>query len=330
MAAEPLPEPCFARPRNAAVAHEAHVVARAAGVGDNGDRVAEIAAGVEAAGDRRHGGSGIDRVDRRAGDRLRVHDAALRRHHQRAAGETRFAQPVGQAVEIGEHERFQRSVDDGRGSAAVFAQSRIELVRQRHGNAGQMLRQKLAKPSLMLSVDDRPQEADADRLDLERLEPLDDREHRRLIERLQHLSLRVNALGDFKCEAARHIGLGVGHAEVERLDAAALANDEHVAMALGRQKRGLGGRAGEDGVDRPRRAVNEGGRARQQFPRGDAIVVRRQLDRVEHAAHRIVRRRRGLEELDAITVLDHEIRERSARVARQSHHTLCRTLCSHL
>ena len=152
-------------------------------------------------------------------------------------------------------------------------------------------------------------QADADGLDLQRLEPLDDREDRCLIERLQHLALGVNALGDLKCQAARHIGLGIGDAEVERLDAAALANDEHVAMPLGRQKRGLGGRAGEDRVDRPRGAVNEGGRARRASSRrGDAIMVRRQLDRVQHAANRIVRRRRGLEELNAITVLDHRDR----------------------
>ena len=55
VAAQTLTEPGLAGPRDAAFAHQADVVARAAGVGDNGGALLGIRPSVEAARNRRHG-----------------------------------------------------------------------------------------------------------------------------------------------------------------------------------------------------------------------------------------------------------------------------------
>ena len=75
-------EPRLARPRDPTVAHEADVVARAAGVGDHRGGGARLALGVVAARDRRHRRTRVDRVDRRGRHRVGVEHAAAGGDHQ--------------------------------------------------------------------------------------------------------------------------------------------------------------------------------------------------------------------------------------------------------
>ncbi len=71
VAAEALAEPGLARPGDAALAHEADVVAGAAGIGDHRGVAAGILQRVVAPGDRRHRRPRADRVDRRQRPRRR-------------------------------------------------------------------------------------------------------------------------------------------------------------------------------------------------------------------------------------------------------------------
>ena len=121
-----------------------------------------------------------------------------------------------------------------------------------------MARKKLADPALVLGIDNRPKQANADSLDLYGLHPLCDLNDGEFIERRKNFACGVDPLRNFERQAARNIGLGIGNAEVEGLDTTALADHQHVRVAFRRQKGGLSGGVGENRVDRPRRAVNEG------------------------------------------------------------------------
>ena len=63
-----------------------------------------------------------------------------------------------------------------------------------------------------------------------------------LVERLDDLAAGADPLGDLEGQRARHVGLGIGHGEVEGLDPAAFADHQDVGMALGGQERGARGR----------------------------------------------------------------------------------------
>ena len=287
MPAKAPAEPGLAGPWNAALAHKADVVAGAAGVRDDHDIVAGVAGGVEAASHGGHRWARIDGMDRRAGDRLGIHDAALAGDHQRAAGKAGLAEPPGQAVEIGEHQRLERGVDDCRRGAAILAQGGIEFVRQGDGDVRQVLGEQVADPPLMRAVDHRPQQADADGFDLQGFQPRDRGEHGRLVERLHHEALGINPLGHLKGQPPRHVGLGIGHAEVEGLHAPALTHDEGVGMPFGRQEGGSGRVAREDSVDGPRGAVHE-----HRRPLQEGVCARARGGRPPVAARR-ARRARG-------------------------------------
>ena len=107
------------------------------------------------------------------------------------------------------------------------------------------------------------------------------------------------ALGHLEGQRPRDIGLGIGDGEVERLGTPALADDEDVGMAFGGEERRPGRAAGQDGVDGPGRAVDEGVGPAEQGGAVDAGIGGRQGQRVEHALDRIRRRGRRLEQLQS-------------------------------
>ena len=82
-------------------------------------------------------------------------------------GETRVAQVRVECREVLLHQRLQRGVDDARRGAPVLAHDRVELVREREGHVRQRLGDQLADAQLVGGVDDRPEQADPDRLHLE-------------------------------------------------------------------------------------------------------------------------------------------------------------------
>jgi hypothetical protein len=228
--------------------------------------------------------------------------------------------PPGKVLHIGLHLRLQRGVDRRRGGAAIFAQGRVEPVRQRIGHAGQHLGDQLAELFLMRRVDDRPEQADGDRLDALLLQRRQYGARRRLVEAAHLAAIGEDAAGDFEGQGARHIGFGEWHGEIERLHAATLAKHEDVAVALGGEERRLRGVAGDDGVDRMRRAVDEQAAGAEQIGERPIQTIRRDLQRIEHTANRIVRRCRRLEHVQtAIVILDDEVGKRPPGIDRKPH-----------
>ena len=122
--AEPAPaEPAVARVDQVAVAHEADVEGGAAGVADDGVAAELLDGDVGVAGDRRHGRTGLQHVDRAAGD-LGLLAAADRSADEEFAGKAGGAQIVLHLAQVLLHQRLQRGVDRGRRGAAVFAHDR--------------------------------------------------------------------------------------------------------------------------------------------------------------------------------------------------------------
>ena len=96
-----------------------------------------------------------------------------------------------------------------RRGAAVFAQRRVELVRQGHRHARQPLGQQRGHLQLMGRIDDRPQQADGHGLDTRRSSAASsDVVHRGRVERADDAAVGADPLGDLEGERARHIGAG--------------------------------------------------------------------------------------------------------------------------
>ena len=74
-------------------------------------------------------------------------------------------------------------------------------MRKRVRDIGEMLLDQPADGKLMLGVDDRPEEADRDRLHLQRRQPPEDGDRGRLVERRLDRPVRHDALGTSKVSA---------------------------------------------------------------------------------------------------------------------------------
>ena len=109
----------------------------------------------------------------------------------------------------------------------------------------------------MRRVLDRPEQADGDRLDALPREPGQRRARGVLVQRAFHLAFGCHPLGNLGREHARYVGLERVDTELEGVQLAALAIDQDVGKALGHQQGGLRRVAGDDGVGRPGRAVDQ-------------------------------------------------------------------------
>ena len=148
--ARPHPaEPGLARELDVAVADDADVEARAAHVAD--DRV-PVFTGVEPSRDRSHRGPGVDGVDGPRHDVVDREDAAERRDDEQLAGESRLPEVVAHLAEMPLHERLQRRVDGRRRCPPVLADDRVQAMRQRVGDPGQLRLEQLSDPLLVLGV----------------------------------------------------------------------------------------------------------------------------------------------------------------------------------
>jgi hypothetical protein len=154
------------------------------------------------------------------------------------------------------HQRLQRGVDRGRGSASVLTDDRVQLVRQREGKTGPPLGEKLADAELMPGVDRRPEQADGDRLGPEPARLGDRLLDACLVERAEDVAFRVDSLPDLEREKAGDVRRTVRNL-TEGLELAALAQEQDVGKAFGGEEGGAGRLSLHDRVRRPRRAVGQ-------------------------------------------------------------------------
>jgi len=177
-----------------------------------------------------------------------------------------------------------------------------------------------ADPLLVRRVDDRPEKTDRHGLDAA-VPDLGERPHEPfLVQRRVQGAVGHDALAHLPGEGARHVGLRIGNGEVEDVGAAALAQHQHVGMALGGEKGRLGRGPGDDGVDRPRRAVDEKLALAEQGVQAHPDVVRGQTKAVDHPLDRVVRRGRRLVHPERATrILHQQVGEGSSRIDGKSH-----------
>ena len=181
---------------------------------------------------------------------------------------------------------------------------------KRVGHARQMGFQERADPFLVVRVDDRPDQANPDGFDLGRLEPLDDGEDGVFVQRLVDHAVGADPLRDLESQPARHQRFGEWHGVIEGVDPAALPQQEDVRMSLGGEEGGPRGAAGQHGVGRARRGVEEQLAFAEQGRPVASVRVRRLLHHLEAALHRIVRPRGRLEEPERpVPSLEHEVGE---------------------
>ena len=230
-------EPGLARELDVAVADDADVEARAARVAD--DDVVDRRR-VDLAGDRRHRRARVDRVDRAARDVVEVQHSAERRHDEQLAREARRAQIALHLAQVRLHQRLERRVDRRRRGAPVLADDRVQPVRERVRDARELLARsarRSASSCAGLAIDHSSETATASTsasLELRAGSPSTSASRRA---GTSDVALGRHPLGDLERQAAGDVGLRVRRAEVERVQLAALAQDQRVGEALGGQER---------------------------------------------------------------------------------------------
>jgi hypothetical protein len=283
-------EPGVAAVGQTAVAHQPDIEGRATGVADD-DVVAHLLDGrVGKTGDRRHCRSRFRGVDRRIDQFVDQHDAADAGRDQDVVYVTGRPQVGLQAAQMILHQRLQRGVDRRGRGPAIFAHDRHELVRQGERHVRHNLGEQFAQPQFMLRVGDRPEEADRHRLEVAFLQRLHDRTRLRLVERHRCGALGAHAFLDLERVATRNVGFGIVLGEIVRVGLAAFLEHQRVGEAHRGDERRLGDGARDDGVGRPRRAVDQQVGFGQQVGHGHAEVAGRHFDRFAHADENAVLR----------------------------------------
>ncbi|MFN8663839.1 MAG: hypothetical protein U0075_18235 [Thermomicrobiales bacterium] len=320
-----MPDPAPAQPGlggvvDLAVADESDIERRAAGVADQQVFVQHLAARLRLAvgdgGHRGHARARADRVDRPLDHFLRSPRATEGGGHKQVPGKACAAQVLLQGGEVLLHQGLQRGINHTGRRAAVLADDRVELVRQRERHTWQVLGDEFPDAQLVRRVDDRPEEADANRLHAEIAALFDGFPYRTLIERDEDVSLGVDALGDLEGEVARHIGGRVGDL-LEGVQLATLAQEQDVREPLGGEEGRARGLPLDNGIGGAGGPVRKGLGAGQQATCGQAKlwrhVFQRRADSLEGAA------RRGERLADAqlpVVVDDHNVGKGSPGVNR--------------
>ena len=250
-------QPSLAREFDLPGAHHTDVERSAAGIDDDDVIAFTFRFGIGDARQGRHGRPRFYRVDRFLDHVLHMHNAAGARAHQDFTLIVGGAQIALEFSKMALHERLQRGVDGGGGGAGILADDRVELMRQRIGNARQDLGDQLAKALFMCRIGDRPEQAHGDGLDIHFCQAGDGGPSGRFVQRRLDAALSIDALGNFKGEAARHVGRRKLNHNIERLALAALAVKQNVGEAFGHQQGGLGGFFLDDGIGRARGTVNQ-------------------------------------------------------------------------
>jgi hypothetical protein len=245
-------------------------------------------------------------MDRRIDQFVDQHDAPDTGRDQDVVLVAGRAQVGLQAAQMVLHQGLQRGIDRRGRGPAIFAHDRHELVRQSEGHARHDLGQQRAQPQFMLRVGDRPEEADGDRLEAAFLQRLHDRARLRLVERHRRGALGAHAFLDLERVATRDIGLGIVFGEIVRVGLAALLQHQRVGETHCGDERRLGDGARDDGVCRPRRAVDQQVGFGQQVGHGHAEVAGRHFDRLAHADENAVLRRQRLADRLLAGIVHHD------------------------
>ena len=264
---------------------------------------------------RARGGAREERQRGALGHLGRSGDAAVRLHHQQHAAEAERAEPVGQRAQVALDDRPDVGVEHRRGRPVVEADLGQEVAGGRDVRLGEEFPAELPRSALVVGVGGRVHEADRDRLDARRPEGLARRAHLVERERRHLLPGEVEAALDPQPQVAGDERRGWLQTVVVRRLAQAVAQGERVAEAPGREQPGLRTRAGQHGVGRHRRPMDdhlgageEGGRLEPELggdlpePRGDAV------GRV------LGRRARLVDGARPVLAEDQEVRERPADV----------------
>ncbi len=182
------------------------------------------------------------------------------------------------------HQRLERRVDRRRGSPAIFADDRREPVRQCIGNAGQNLFDQRTDRQFMLGIDEGPQKADANRLEIAFLQLQKQGPHSVFIQRKDHIALCVYSFGNLESPPPRNVGRGIGFGEIIAVQLPPLLEHENIGETFGGEERRLRDVARNDGVRSARCAVDEQRRIRQQLLKSQTKIGCGSLDGLAEAA----------------------------------------------
>ncbi len=257
---------------------------------------------------RAGGGAGKQRMHGvAAGDRRRKrHHAAVRLHQKTLLG----PDPVGiqtavEMTDVVHHDRLEISVEQRRREPRPFADARQHLARQRDVDGGIFGLDQRARFLLVRGIHEREQVADRDRLDAGALELARGAADRLAVERHEHPTGVVAALGNFPGEALGRDGGRLRIEVIEQISVARLALDFlHSSIALGDEQSDLGAAHFQQRIGGDGGAVGEKTDLVRRNTSGDQLG-----EPVEHAERGILRRARDLldRKLARFGVEQHEI-----------------------
>ena len=249
--------------------------------------------------ERAAGGTGHQQRRAAAARLLDRTQAAGGVHHRHRAFQPGVDQLLPHHVEIARHRRREIGVHHRGRGALVFADQRRQFMRRRDDHAGDFPLDPFLDGLLVRRVEERPEEADRDRLDALVLELLQDRLGAFEIERHDDAAATIDTLVDAMNARTRHQRNGLaqprhvddfGFGQARDLLRGA-ADQHHVLVALGRDERGLGPGTGDQHVGRDRGAVREQDGFAEHVLERTADALRHLRDGIKHALIEIRRRR---------------------------------------
>ena len=273
-----------------------------------------------APGDDARRGAGQQEVHGVVGGLADLGDAAVGLHDEDRAGDAGVAPALGEAVEVPARLRLEIGVRGGGREALELAELGDDLVRQGDLGVRVVLGDELTGAQLVARVQEREEEADADRLDACRLELEDRLDAALLVERRGDLARRDHALGhrlavlalDERPALERDV---LHQREVVRPLMAPDVDD--VPEALGREHPRAPAVVLEQGVRRDRRPVQHEPDVGRIDPRDLADLARA----LHGAACRIVGGRRELvDDESLLQTAERDVRVRAADVHPQADH----------
>ena len=208
------------------------------------------------------------RLEREDGTQLRVvggHHAARRLHdRERCVLQPDPVEAGADAVDVRRHQRTHVGVDHRRRRALVLALLAQDLARERDRRLGKLLGEDLADALLVLGVEVGVEEADRDGVDAELPQAAGEHAHLVVVQRLDDGAVGGHPLGDLEAQPALDERRRLRPEEVVHVRDPQPAQLEDVAEVLGRDERGLGPEALEDGVRGDGRAVHDLARHRSR------------------------------------------------------------------
>ena len=293
-------------------ADDAEIAARAAHVEGDHVGLAALVVDVHRCDDpaRRPGQEHVDRLRDRL---LDAADAAVRPHDLQLAAEAGGPEPRLEVEQVRGDGRREVSAERGGAPALVVADLGRDVRRRDDVHLRQAPLDRVPEPLLVLRVAEREEQADAHRLDLELLDASDEPVDLAVGQRLDRVTVPVDALARLQDPLAaqdvlRHARVQVVHVLPEHP-----AHDERVPEARGRDERRPGARLLEQCVRRDGRSVDEAARLAEQRLQRPSVSRGRLHERVHHSLRFVSGDRERLERRDGVAD-EHDVRERAADV----------------